>query len=115
MRLHEREQGENDLPCRFKSSMDHGEDEIASSDAKVWREINSGGNGTLPGPSFTAAAERGRSGRLKYPGLTYVALALIGATCRGGQCFCLTPPYIPSTSLLWDTTKHLAAASSIAE
>lgn len=57
-------------------SIDHGEDEIASGDAKVWRgEINSRGNGTLPGPSFTAAAERGLSGRLKYPGLTYVVLA----------------------------------------
>jgi hypothetical protein len=96
--------------------MDHGEDEIASSDAKVWREINSGGNGTLPGPSFTAAAEPKRSGRLKCAGLTYVALGVDRRHVpRWAVLRCLTPPYMPSTSLLWDTTKHLAAASSIAE
>ena len=78
--------------------------------------MNSRGNGTPAGPSFTAAADRRRSGRLKCAGLAYVVFCVDRRHVpRWAVLRCLTPPYMQSTASLWTETKHLAAASSIAE
>ena len=86
--LHEREQGK--MTCHAGlSSVEHGEDEIASSDAKVRRGGNEFAREWNTCRSVFHSRSRPKTVRAFKVLLVWLMLcfALIGATCRNGQCF----------------------------